>query len=82
MNWIDTSKRSSTIARLGYEPRSLTLQIAFKSGGLYSYSRVSPNDFHTFISQPSLGHAYNSMFYAKPLVHPSQTLRSPKQDQS
>jgi len=74
MNWVDTSRRSSNIGRVGYDPGRLELYLDFKSGGLYKYGNVSPRDHMTFMSQPSLGHAFNSMFYGKPKIYPSQKL--------
>jgi hypothetical protein len=74
IQWIDTSKRSSNIARVGRDQRASTLTIEFKSRGTYQYSNVSNRDYHTFMSQPSLGHSYNKMFYGKPKLYPSQKL--------
>ena len=74
MTWTDTTKRSSNIARVGYEPAHQQLVIEFKSGGMYGYANVSPLDHMKFMSQPSLGHAFNSMFYANPKQYPSTKL--------
>jgi KTSC domain-containing protein len=74
MIWTDTSKRSSNIAQVGYDPLKLTLTIRFKSRGAYAYSNVTPVDHMKFMNQPSLGKAYNNMFYGRPKVYPSKKL--------
>jgi hypothetical protein len=74
MGFINTAKRSSNIARVGYDPAKSTLVIEFKSRGAYAYRNVSVRDHQTFISQPSLGAAYNKMFYGKPKLYPSEKL--------
>jgi KTSC domain-containing protein len=77
MHFTDTSRRSTGIARIGYDPARLTLQIGFKDGGTYQYTNVSPRDYLTFANQPSLGKAYNQMFYGKPKLYPSTKLPEP-----
>ena len=77
MTWLDTNKRSSTFSRVGYEPAHLTLVLEFKAGGRYSYANVSPRDHSTFLAQPSLGHAFNQMFWGKPKLYPSTKLPEP-----
>jgi hypothetical protein len=71
MTWTDTTRRSSNIARVGYDVAHLTLGIEFKSRGTWLYQNVSPIDHLKFMSQPSLGKAYNQMFYGKPKLYPS-----------
>lgn len=74
MTWTDTTKRSSNIARVGHDPAKNELYIAFKSRGAYKYGNVSALDHMKFMNQPSLGKAYNQMFYGKPKQHPSTKL--------
>jgi KTSC domain len=66
-----TAKRSSNIARVDYDPPSLTLTLHFKSGGIYRYTSVSPTDYRQFITSKSLGKAFNQMFWGKPKQHPA-----------
>ena len=74
MIWTLTARRSENIERVGYDPATLKLQIHFKSRGAYEYSNVSPLDHMKFMSQPSLGRAYNQMFYGRPKLYPSRKL--------
>jgi KTSC domain-containing protein len=74
MSFTNTAKRSSNIARVGYDPARLELAIEFKTRGIYVYGNVSPRDHGVFMSQPSLGKAYNDMFYGKPKVYPSRKI--------
>jgi hypothetical protein len=74
MIWTLTAHRSENIERVGYDPSSLKLQIHFKTRGAYEYSNVSPLDHMKFMSQPSLGKAYNQMFYGRPKLYPSRKL--------
>ena len=63
MNMIPVS--SSDISSVGYE--NGTLYIAFKSGGLFSYSNVPESVFHGLLNAPSKGryfHAYINKCYA------------------
>lgn len=72
--WTDTAKRSSNIARVGYQPPSESLILEFKSGGVYRYANVAPAQYRAFLAQPSLGQAFNRMFYGRPKEHPSEKL--------
>lgn len=74
MIWTDTTKRSSNIARVGYDPKESVLTIEFKTRGMYAYRNVSAVDHLKFMNQPSLGKAYNDMFYGKPKIYPSTKL--------
>ena len=76
MTFTNTAKRSSNIERVGYDPAAFTLQIHFKTRGAYEYSNVSPLDHMKFMSQPSLGKAYNQMFYGRPKLYPSKKLQA------
>jgi KTSC domain len=70
----DTSKRSSTFAKVSYDAAAGALEVHFKTGGGYRYYHVSPTQHAAFMAQPSLGKAYNSMFWGKPKEHPSQKI--------
>ena len=69
----NTSKRSSNIQQVSYDPANLTLDILFKSGGRYRYHKVSPADHARFMESKSLGKAFNQMFWGNK-AHPSQKL--------
>lgn len=69
----DTSKRSSNIKTVSYDPANQALEIVFKSGGRYRYHKVSPLDHQKFMESKSLGKAFNQMFW-KNSRHPSQKL--------
>lgn len=74
MSFVNTARRSSNIGEVGYDPAKLQMVIGFKSGGRYLYERVSPRDHGVFMAQPSLGKAFNSMFYGKAKQYPSTKL--------
>jgi len=56
--------------------------ITFKSGGSYRYHNVSPADHARFIGSPSLGKAFNQMFWGQPKKHPSQKLAATQNELS
>ena len=70
----NTSKRSSNIAQVSYDAATQSIEITFKSGGRYRYHKVSPLDYQRFMDQPSLGKAFNQMFWGNSRVHPSEKL--------
>jgi hypothetical protein len=82
MQSTDTSKRSSNIARVDYEPAGQHVTITFKSGGSYRYHDVSPAEHAQFIGSKSLGQAFNKMFYAQPKRHPAQKLSATQNELS
>ena len=53
--------KSSSIAAIGYDPDSLTLRLAFRSGGIYDYYGVPPQIADQFLHAASKG-KYYSMF--------------------
>lgn len=46
---------SSNIASVGYDPASRTLAVEFKSGGVYHYPGIDPEQHRAFVSAPSVG---------------------------
>jgi hypothetical protein len=70
----NTSKRSSNIQQVNYDPANQALEITFKSGGRYRYHNVSPLDHQKFMESKSLGKAFNQMFWGNAKRHPSQKL--------
>ena len=50
---------SSTILSVGYEVASETLEVEFKSGGLYQYYNVPESVFHDFMASDSKGKFLN-----------------------
>ena len=69
----NTSKRSSNIQNVVYDPATQTMDITFKSGGRYRYHQVSPLEHMKFMDSKSLGKAFNQMFWGNK-AHPSQKL--------
>jgi KTSC domain-containing protein len=67
-----TGHRSSNIAKVTYDAAAGAMEVTFKSGGVYRYHGVSPVQHAKFLASPSLGKAYNDMFWGQPKVHPSQ----------
>jgi hypothetical protein len=46
---------SSAIRSVGYDPRSRTLEVEFRSGAVYDYSGVTPRLWASFLDAPSKG---------------------------
>lgn len=46
---------SSSVASVGYDPKSQTLEIEFTSGSVYDYSEVPPEVFQGLMKAPSKG---------------------------
>ena len=49
------SVNSSTIRSVGYDPGSQTLEIEFRSGSIYQYSRVSSEIHRKLMAAPAIG---------------------------
>jgi hypothetical protein len=54
-----TSVSSSNIRSIGYDEASQTLEVEFKSSGIYQYSAVANNLFEQFIAAPSKGRYFD-----------------------
>jgi hypothetical protein len=54
MEWHDVA--SSAISRVGYDPKSMTLAVEWRSAGLYYYFDVSEATFIELRNAPSVGH--------------------------
>lgn len=50
-----TTCKSSQLAEHGYDPTTKTMAVRFKSGGLYHYADVPPEDYEKFVKSESLG---------------------------
>lgn len=50
---------SSSIASIGYEPDSETLEVQFRSGAIYQYRDVPPAAYEDFTTAESLGRYFN-----------------------
>ena len=50
-----TPVRSSNIRSVGYDPASSTLEVEFRSGGLYQYSGVPETIYQGFVRAASKG---------------------------
>ena len=50
-----TAVKSRDIAIVGYDPKTSTLEIAFRIGGVYHYSRVPEEVYKELMASPSQG---------------------------
>lgn len=50
-----TAVKSRDLAIVGYDEQSRTLEIAFKSGGVYRYREVPERVYQSLLEAPSLG---------------------------
>lgn len=49
------SVSSSSVASVGYDPKTQTLELEFHSGSVYEYSEVPPEVFQGLMEAPSKG---------------------------
>ena len=49
------SVSSSSVASVGYDPKTQTLEIEFQSGSVYDYEEVPPEVFQGLMEAPSKG---------------------------
>ncbi len=54
-----TPVTSSNVDSVGYDPNTSTLEIAFKSGGIYRYSGVDPDTHLSLMGAESIGSFVN-----------------------
>ena len=64
------SVQSSNVAEVGYDPNTMTLEVAFHSGGIYQYFDVPGSLFQEMLQAESVGrflnlYIKNSYRYAK-----------------
>lgn len=57
-----TPVKSSTITGIGYDPKSQTMAVKFKSGSTYRYSGVSPASHQSLVSAKSIGKQFGTAF--------------------
>jgi len=57
-----TPVKSSTIAGIGYDPKSQTMTVKFKSGSTYRYSGVSTAAHQSLLSAKSIGKHFGAAF--------------------
>lgn len=50
-----TAVESSNIASIGYDPATQILEVEFKSGGVYSYRKVSDDIYRSLMKAESKG---------------------------
>lgn len=55
-----TPVKSSTIAEIGYETSSATLEILFLSGGTYQYFDVPESQYSSFLGADSKGKYFHA----------------------
>lgn len=62
--------QSSNIRSVGYDPRSLTLEIEFKGvkdgAAIYQYPNVAPETYRALINAPSVGSYFAAHIKARP----------------
>jgi hypothetical protein len=46
---------STNLTAIGYDPDTMTMQIAFKNGSLYSYSNVEPETYGSLMAASDPG---------------------------
>ena len=51
---------SSAIARIGYDEKAREMEIHFKSGKIYQYSDVDPEDHSALLSAESVGRHFGA----------------------
>ena len=54
------SVQSSSVSELGYDPDTMTLEVAFRKGDVYRYFDVPQALYHELIRSDSLGKFLNS----------------------
>jgi hypothetical protein len=54
------SVSSSAVASVGYDPKSRTLEVEFRSGSVYGYHEVPPEVFRGLMEAPSKGRYFAS----------------------
>jgi len=57
-----TPVKSSTIAGIGYDPKSQTMAVKFKSGSTYRYSGVSAAAHQSLVNAKSIGKQFGAAF--------------------
>lgn len=51
--------QSSNVAEVGYDPNTMTLEVAFHSGGIYQYFDVPEGLFQEMLQAESVGRFLN-----------------------
>ena len=54
-----TPVTSSNVASIGYDPKSMLLEVEFKNGSIYQYFDVPENEYLNVISAESIGRYLN-----------------------
>jgi hypothetical protein len=54
--------KSSNIVSVGYDHASKTLEVEFKSGGVYRYADVTPERHAAMMAAPSVGSFHHTHF--------------------
>lgn len=47
--------QSTNLSHIGYDPDTMTMQIQFRSGGLYAYANVEPDTYNAMMSSGDPG---------------------------
>jgi hypothetical protein len=51
---------SSTVSSIGYEPRSMTLELEYRNGNVYRYFEVPAAIYHELLAASSIGAFVNT----------------------
>lgn len=62
---------SSAVSRVGYDKPRRLLAVEYKGGGLYEYSKVTPQEWEALLDSESIGRYVN--YVIKP-IHPFRVL--------
>lgn len=57
--------QSKDIAIIGYDKNTRSLEVAFRSGGVYTYTDVAEDVFRSFVNAPSKGTFFASQIKDK-----------------
>lgn len=65
-----TKVESSQIDSMGHDPIHNVMQVAFKNGGVYSYSNVPETVYRDILTAESVGKAFNATVKKNPSEYP------------
>lgn len=61
---------SSQITHIGHDPESSRMVVKFKSGQLYAYDNVTPEQHEALIGAKSIGSHFHTNFKSQPSAFP------------
>lgn len=75
-----TAVRSSNVSAIGYDASTRTMVARFKSGGVYRYGRVEPEQHAELMSCESIGARLAVQFARQPHLHPVEKVTPQEAD--